>query len=435
MKWSIYNELIEDSSDKDIVYLFNSLREKYFTLDARLKDLILSGKEDAERIENVHPELYAYLVTEKFLVPEGTDEVADCLEKINRKFSSDEHLRITINPTLDCNLRCWYCYENHIKDSCMGKNVMVSLLKYIERQAQSATLKKIQLSFFGGEPLLKYHQVVKPIVEGCSDICHRHNKQFMTSFTTNGVCLTPQVVHELKELSPELTVQVAFDGNRELHDSVKCFANGKGCYDIVKKNLVYAIQHGVMTTIRCNYTLKSMDSFRDLIDDFKEYANYPNVRFSFHKVWQEEESEELFTQREAFQHDTIEKYGIKSNVSSYYGDSLTPCYADFDNHIVVNYNGDIYKCTARDFKPANRLGYLTYTGEIVYNETAQKRAATRLTRQCLSCRLLPVCTICFQLRSESTDGSCPVPATYKNAAINLRKYFYDVVALHEKAAG
>lgn len=431
MKWSIYNELIDASDNTEVFYLFNSLREKYFALDINLKDLILEGKEDPSIIAIVHTELYEYLLSENFIVPDNMDEVSECVQMINKKFSSDAHLRITINPTLDCNLRCWYCYENHLKGSCMETKTIDALVKFIEYQAQSDTLKKIQLSFFGGEPLLKYNQVVKPIVKQCSDICHKFNKSFMVSFTTNGVCLTSKVVNELKELSSEVSVQVAFDGNRALHDSVKCFANGKGCYDIVKKQLINAINNGIMTTIRCNYTLANFESFRELIGDFKDYWHYINVRFSFHKVWQERESEELFAKRESLKKDILH-WDIKSNIDSFYGDSLAPCYADFDNHIVVNYNGDIYKCTARDFKPENRLGYIDVTGKIIYNTIASKRTEMRLTKQCLTCRMLPICTICFQQRSESMDGLCPAPHTYNNATINIAKYFYDVVALNKR---
>lgn len=220
MKWSIYNELIENSENTDIFTVFNTLREKYFTLDIALKDIILVGMNDVSSIEDIHPELYNHLVSESFIIPDNVDEVSECVQMINKKFSSNAHLRITINPTLDCNLRCWYCYENHLKGSCMETKTIDALVRFIECQAQSDTLKKIQLSFFGGEPLLKYHQVVKPIVKQCSDICHKFNKSFMVSFTTNGVCLTSTVVNELKELSSEVSVQVAFDGNRELHDSV-----------------------------------------------------------------------------------------------------------------------------------------------------------------------------------------------------------------------
>jgi uncharacterized protein len=431
MKWSIYNELIDDVDNAGLVYLFNSLREKFFALDVNLKGLMLAGSHDTSVIEDAHPDLYKYLASEDFIIPDNMDEVSECIQMVNKKFSSDKHLRITINPTLDCNLRCWYCYENHHKGSCMEAKTIDALMKFIEGRAQSESLKKIQLSFFGGEPLLKYNQVVKPIVEGCGDICRKHNKSFMVSFTTNGVCLTSAVVRELKELSPEVSVQVAFDGNRTLHDTVKCFADGSGCYDIVKGRLDYAINNGIMTTIRCNYTLKNFDSFRELIEDFKDYWHYSNVRFSFHKVWQEPESEELFAKRKSLKQDIL-RWGIKSNIDSFYGDSLAPCYADFDNHIVVNYNGDIYKCTARDFKLENRLGYLDDTGEIIYNAGTENRVLTRLTKQCFSCRMLPICTICFQQRRESIDGACPMPNSYENAPINIAKYFHDVMSLKKR---
>lgn len=431
MKWSIYNELIGTSDNTKIIYLYNLLREKFFALDVNLKDLILSGKNDTSIIKNTHPELYTNLLSENFIVPDKMDEVSECVQMISRKFSSNEHLRITINPTLDCNLSCWYCYENHLKGSCMEAKTIDALVKFVEKQVQSQTLKKIQLSFFGGEPLLKYHQVVKPIIKQCSAICHKYNKPFMVSFTTNGVCLTSTIIDELKELSPEVSLQVAFDGNRLLHDSVKCFANGKGCYDIVQKQLIYAINNGILTTIRCNYTTSNLESFRELITDFKKFWHYTNVRFSFHKVWQEPESEELFAKRESLKRDILQ-WGIKSNIDSFYGDSLAPCYADFENNIVINYNGDIYKCTARDFNLQNRLGHLDSTGEIIYNSVAAKKTMARLTKQCTNCRLLPICTVCFQKRSESLEGECPAPHVKDNMVINIVKYFYDVVTLHER---
>ncbi|MBR4921760.1 MAG: radical SAM protein [Prevotella sp.] len=431
MKWSIYNEIINNVEDKEVIYLFNSLRKKYFTLDYNLTDLVQAGRNNTLIIANSHPELYEYLMSEKFIVPDDIDEVAECIQMINRKFLSDVELKITINPTLDCNLKCWYCYENHIKGSCMDASTIEAIIKYIEIQAHSNTLKKIYLSFFGGEPLLKYSQVIKPIAKQCSEICNRYNKMIMLSFTTNGVCLSPAIVNELMRLSPEVSVQVAFDGNRDFHDSVKCFENGKGCYDLVKKQLFYAINKGIMTTIRCNYTSKNIESFQELIDDFKQFWHYPNVKFSFHKVWQEPESDELIAKKELLKQ-YILRSGIRNNINSFYGEGLIPCYADYDNYIVVNYNGDIYKCTARDFIPEHRLGHLENTGEIIYNTNAIKRKEKRLTRECFNCRLLPICTICFQQRSESINGTCPYPDSRKNAKIQIKRYFYDVLTLNER---
>ena len=132
MKWSIYNEIINNVEGKEVIYLFNSLRKKYFILDYNLKDLVQAGRDNTLIIANSHPELYEYLMSEKFIVPDNIDEVAECIQMINRKFFSEVELKITINPTLDCNLRCWYCYENHLKGSCMDASTIEAIINYID---------------------------------------------------------------------------------------------------------------------------------------------------------------------------------------------------------------------------------------------------------------------------------------------------------------
>ncbi len=425
MKWSRYNELIRD---KDRLYLFNSLRKKYFTLDSDLENLMIEGfNNNIRTIEHTHPELYASLLSEKFIFPDEKDEIYECMQILNRKFSSNANLRITINPTLDCNLKCWYCYESHVKGSCMSSDTIDAVIKYVEHQMDCCELEQIHVSFFGGEPLLKYKKVVYPLVKKCHEICMAYNKRFALSITTNGICLSPIVVDELSNLGITFSIQVAFDGNREIHNSVKCFSNGVGGYDITRRHLEYAIQKGVITTIRCNYTKSNIESFRELMKDFEPYWKYPNLRFSFYKVWQEPESDDLRQKRSSLKTDII-NWGIKTNINSFYGDSIHPCYADYDNHVVINYNGDIFKCTARDFKPEHRLGFLDASGHIIYGDAEKKRKEKRFTEQCPTCRLLPICTVCFQKRSESPNGHCPKPTMRVNTSANIQKYFYDMIA-------
>lgn len=431
MKWSIYNEIIQ-SNNKEYLILFNLLKEKYFALNVELKDLVSQTAHNIATIENIHPELYKQLVLEGFIVPQEADEVDECIQKLNYKFKSNSELRITINPTLDCNLRCWYCYESRIKGSCMTSDTINAIIAYVEKQCQSSEIEKILLSFFGGEPLLKYNKVIKPLVYRCYNLCISYNKVFALHFTTNGVCLTSTVVDELLSMGINFSIQVAFDGNKNMHDAVKRFSNGIGCYDIVRKHLNYAIERGVRTTIRCNYTKTNIESFIDLINDFKSYWHQPNIRFSFHKVWQEPESEELFHKREKMKN-FIEEIGVVSNINSFYGNSLVPCYADFDNNVVFNYNGEVFKCTARDFSPEHRLGYLDIDGTITYLKRSTSRIEEKLTKQCKACRLLPICTICFQQRKESSDGTCPTPALFENASTNIKKYFQDTIKLQRQS--
>lgn len=155
------------------------------------------------------------------------------------------------------------------------------------------------------------------------------------------------------------------------------------------------------------------------------YNGYPNLRFSFHKVWQEPENAELKKGMADLKRAVAGK-NFTSNMNTYFGDSVNPCYGDFANNYVINYNGDVFKCTAREFSEENRLGKLMNNGEIVFNERALERTRKRWTNDCLTCRRLPICPICSQVKSESKDGKCPVHMTPDVAAMNIREYFFDL---------
>ncbi|WP_289861928.1 hypothetical protein [uncultured Duncaniella sp.] len=64
------------------------------------------------------------MISGKFVNIDRRTEIGECMSEINKHFNSKQHLNITINPTLDCNLRCWYCYEKHLDGSCMDNDTL-----------------------------------------------------------------------------------------------------------------------------------------------------------------------------------------------------------------------------------------------------------------------------------------------------------------------
>jgi uncharacterized protein len=68
------------------------------------------------------------------------------------------------------------------------------------------------------------------------------------------------------------------------------------------------------------------------------------------------------------------------------------CYADRENHAVVNYDGNIYHCTARDFTPESAEGVLSDNGDIVNNDRYQLRNQIKWGNEtCLQCSIYPLC--------------------------------------------
>ena len=83
------------------------------------------------------------------------------------------------------------------------------------------------------------------------------------------------------------------------------------------------------------------------------------------------------------------------------------CYADYINSYVINYNGDIFRCTAREFDSHNKMGKLDEQGEILIEDDEPNRIERRFKKACINCRLLPICTICSQSHKENKSEECP----------------------------
>ncbi len=69
------------------------------------------------------------------------------------------------------------------------------------------------------------------------------------------------------------------------------------------------------------------------------------------------------------------------------------CYADKRHSVTINYNANIYKCTARDFTKENRAGYINSEGELVWEDNyLERRMNSKFkNKPCQTCRILPLC--------------------------------------------
>lgn len=436
MVFSYYNEFIDAKHTDGYEYLFNSLSKKWIKLDCKLAGIIRERLDDVPSLEQIHPELFKAMADEGFIVQNLQEEIAEALTKINDKLASKEHVTITINPTLDCNLRCWYCYEEHLKGSMMNQSTVNGVVAYIGTLLKSGKVKKLHLAFFGGEPLLGFRKVVQPVITAVSQICKENNVGFDLHFTTNAVCMTSGVLEWLMPWVNTTTFQIAFDGGEENHDSTKHFANGLGSYRIVLEHTKEAIRRGFNAVLRCNYNKDTLTSFIYLIEDLKEFLQADNLRFSFNKIWQAPNDRELLDERIRFIH-RIEPYNINSNLKQYLANSLNPCYGDYRHNMVINYNGDIFKCTARAFKRENRLGYIDENGTVVYDECAIQRTACHYTPYCFACRILPICPVCSQARAEADYGKCPIGIDNDGIIRNYQAAFQDLsgIKLNKMEAG
>lgn len=168
MYWSKYNRIYEISEKESVV--FNYAWNKSLLVVNELVDLIKRNINSIDSIRDVHPTFFKALLVNNMAVPDFKDEVLAVKKHILSELYNNEVLRLTINPTLDCNLNCWYCYEKHDKNAYMSERILLSLVHLVRYQV-SKGVRQVQLSFFGGEPLLGFYKRAFPIIESVNRIC------------------------------------------------------------------------------------------------------------------------------------------------------------------------------------------------------------------------------------------------------------------------
>ena len=407
MKQSKYNCILQDNTG---MVIYNAATDQLVALTPQLANIFNEGKAAPEKIKAQHAELYDHLLQKGIFVCDEADETETYIRKREEYERSSGEYTITINPTLACNMSCWYCYESHKNMPAMSADVKQSVLLLIDKLLADNKLKKLNLSFFGGEPLLYFDKVVVDIISHAKMQCKAFDAKLSIHFTTNAYLLTDNVLKQLEGL--DASFQITIDGGKQVHDSVRKTKGGEPTYARIVEHIHQTLSRGFSVGVRFNYTAKSIPSFIDVVKDFSHLQQEQKqlVNFTFQRVWQDNEGDASQVEQQVEHIErAFEQAGLFVNNAKSY---IVPyCYADGVNTAVVNYNGDLFKCTARDFAPKSKEGTLAADVTLRWNGRLRKRMSIRHgSDTCLQCRIYPICHGgCSQMKLEAPDGisSCP----------------------------
>ncbi|WP_137905452.1 radical SAM/SPASM domain-containing protein [Chryseobacterium sp. 2VB] len=402
-KFSKYNSIIPLSDTISAVY--NSKEDKCIVIK---RDLEGYFKLPILDLEKNHPSIYQNLLDINAIVDYDRDELQEVIQRSKEVDNSDKTYRLIINPTMNCNFKCWYCYESHIVGSKMSNEGVGKIIKFIDKTLEkNKNLNSFDLSFFGGEPLMYYSKVTEPIINHYrtkyEDYSHIN---FTISFTTNAYLLNDRMVNHLTYENDNKFFQITLDGGREEHNKVRVAQKEEGSYDKIIDSIKRLLREKISVLIRINYTAENIDSTKEIVNDLidlnEEDRSYLSI--SFHQVWQDIEvnniDDKVKEVMELYQKHNLIPKGEETELL----EGLTnPCYADKKNEAVINYNGDVYKCTARDFTKENKYGELNDEGEIEWNEKILTWEELKIqSKACQNCRILPLCGGgCHQINLEA----------------------------------
>lgn len=387
LKLSIFNNKI---LVKQHTIIYNSFTEKTVII----RDYHLTDLNDLKMLSKNDNSLYNNLIEAGVLVNKNIDESNALHERILERINNQEEYILHINPTLDCNFHCWYCYENHVPRSKMSEEILNRTKFFISRIVKNEKIKHLNLSFFGGEPLLYFETSAKELIIHADKLCKEYNTSLQLSFTSNGYALSDRIIQWLANYS--CGFQITLDGGRDCHNATRFSKPGSGTYDRIVDNILKLAKNGIRVIVRINYTSKNIDSVENILNSFSNLSPEiaDNLSFDFQRVWQDRDSKYDITENKVIEiRDSFSKKGFTVHSNHIIKSVKYPCYADKLNYSLINYNGDVFGCTARDFTKKNRIGILDESGEIHYDdEELYKRRKAKYTKAiCQTCRIAPLC--------------------------------------------
>lgn len=281
-------------------------------------------------------------------------------------------LELILLPTEKCNFRCKYCYE----DFAMGRMspVVVAGIKALIHE-RSADLRRLHISWFGGEPLLAKDIVldVSHFAQHCS---FERGIEYQSSMTTNGFLLTAATHTEM--LAAGITqFQISLDGDEKHHDISRPLANGRGTYKTIMQNLsdILASDATFQVTLRLHITNENAEEIFAFYRTIKNgVLADPRVRL-FTKVVANlggpNLEKSILPDGDAgrrVRQEILTDYNLNLNKIEAREGDIKVCYAARPNSFVIRSNGDVGKCTVAFHSAHNAVGHIAETGSLGLNK-------------------------------------------------------------------
>ncbi len=271
LQLSPYCRFIE--SNDDCIFAFNTLKSgslRNISKDMRMILESMKAPTSAYHVASnfgVSPaDLHSFLDIAKdawLLQEEGADQrsILACeMEKIQQSAEKGNLLgSLAINTTLNCNLRCSYCFVPQIADSSADrKQSLASLPTLPPGEAYKTTSdflqfvntidpnREIGIGLIGGEPLLALSTVraVLSAVEAHKKL----GKKIVVGITTNATIVSPEIADMLQK--HEVSTIVSLDGLETVHNKGRRYASGMGSFQKVIKGIQVLRNAGIEVIIQ-----------------------------------------------------------------------------------------------------------------------------------------------------------------------------------------
>ena len=170
-------------------------------------------------------------------------------------------LGATFHLTHHCNLRCSYCYTGEKLAISMSRETVDAAIDFILAEAEKRQCERLDITFFGGEPLLeKIHifYIAETLAERAAHL------RITYKLSTNGTLITEQLMQQLME--HRIFTSLSLDGPPNVHDSHRPQAGGQPSSRNALKAAKIMLEYNPCTSVSCVVSPNTAAYLADSVD-------------------------------------------------------------------------------------------------------------------------------------------------------------------------
>ena len=396
MKWSRFNVYFKSGDGNYLLY--NSGTNTFALLYGEANEIIEEIIKNPDMDCSGFPDFYLRLRFGGFLVENDGDDKLVRIIKMKRLASNyrGDKLMLTIAPNTDCNFSCEYCYGQSRKPSYMTNETCEKLIDFI---LCNKKLSELDITWYGGEPLLTYETIVR-----MSKKIKAIDKGFQAQLITNGYLLNKEFADALDEMNIT-KVQITLDGQENVHNKRRPLKTGRGTFDRIIENidgLMISGWRGILH-IRTNVDGRNYKDYAGLHDFIK--TRYPEDfgrRIKLYPGFVDSHGGGA----SGFMFNEDDKSGFLIGLSKKHGIKPLPifprpvfdgCTLTKQNAYVIGPRGELYKCWRDLGKSEEEVGNIDGMGSLDMLKISEGMVGSSYLHDtsCENCTFFPIC-----------DGGC-----------------------------
>ena len=418
MKLSRYT-ILKNYGDKTL--FFNSMSCAFAIVDDNFKKVVHDIENGIYDESKYDAKLIEQMKRTNAIINDDFDEIEYIKYARNLSKYDMTSLGLTITPTLDCNFRCVYCFENHIHGA-MSEEVQNAVVDFIKERTQS--LKHLSVCWFGGEPLLS-KTIIKHLSEEIISICNEHGINYSSSIISNAYLIDNNVIAYFKQFKIS-DIQVTLDGTEQIHDARRKTVSGKSSFWQIVNNMKLLLENDISVSLRINIDNTNVSYVDDLLkllsheSIFKEQLVITFGKVSaLSEVCKSVEKECLTTEQYANSlidlYRKVLGYGFKKSLMVLYPrPHFNYCTYEYANSYTIDPRGAIYKCWNHIGQEGKSCGSILKKTMIPSNFFMKCVNRDLIAGECADCHFLPVCV-----------GGCPDEAARQDKGHSCESIKYN----------